>query len=267
MGAPLLLVWAPDWQALRTVLNWVGRGDEQACPACSAPKGMWKRALYGHAARRRLTDFCTACYEFLRLCGSDLDIVYDPLHCAALAISHAVLDSIYLWVQAHCSEPPYMMRELLQLFESAKLTKKYKPAKSDAIQRKEWAIGNKGTKVLLKPDTFWKPSCQFTAHMAWRPDSFISGPGYDRVCPACSAPKHMWQRALYRHAAPQRLNNFWTPCFQFLRLCGSDLDVVYDPSHCAALVISHAVFQSIYLWVQAHCSEVPSMMQGASANL
>ena len=48
-----------------------------------------------------------------------------------------------------------MMQDLLQFSKIAKLTKKYKRAESDAIQRKEWAMINKDTKAVLREDSFW----------------------------------------------------------------------------------------------------------------
>ena len=40
--------------------------------------------------------------------------------------------------------------------QSAKLTKHFREPKGPAISRKEWAIGNKDTKALLKNDIFWQ---------------------------------------------------------------------------------------------------------------
>ena len=155
-GRPLRLVWAPDWKALRTILDWVGPGEERACPACWAPKRLLKRAEYQHASARYLHDFCTPCRQFLSLFDRPLDIVYDPLHCISLVISHAVFGGLYLWFPENCSAEPSMQQELLSILVSANLTKHFGEPKGPAISRKKCAVGNKDTKALLKNDIFWQ---------------------------------------------------------------------------------------------------------------
>ena len=134
----------------------MGPGDERACPACWAPKRLWKRAEYQRASARFLQNFRGPCRQFLSLFDSPLDIVYDPLHCIALVISHAVFHALYLWFQENCSAVPSMQQELLSIFASAKLTKNFREPRGPAISRKKWAIGNKDTKALLKNDIFWQ---------------------------------------------------------------------------------------------------------------
>ena len=144
-GRPLCLVSAPDWIVLRTILNWLGPGDERACPACWARKRLWKRAEYQRASARLCTISAPPAAIFLLLFDSPLDGAYDPLHCIALVITHAVFHGLYLWCQENCSAVPSMQQELLSIFASAKLTKNFREPKGPAISRKEWAIGNKDT--------------------------------------------------------------------------------------------------------------------------
>ena len=151
-GQCLRLTWAPDWKALRTVLNWVGPGDQRACPCCWAPKSHWKQAGYRKGALRRLKDFDTPNMDFLALFSSFLDIVYDPLHCIALVLSHAVLHAIYLWVREHW---PTRVPYLLTAFQCVSTLRPYQPPEQEAIGRKDWAMGNNDTKALLKNDKFW----------------------------------------------------------------------------------------------------------------
>ena len=68
---------------------------------CWAPKSHWKQAGYRKGALRRLEDFDMPNMDFLAFFSSFLDIVYDPLHCIALVLSHAVLHAIYPWVREH----------------------------------------------------------------------------------------------------------------------------------------------------------------------
>ena len=74
--------------------------------------------------------------------------MYDPLHCIALVISHAVFHALYLWFQENCTAVPSIQQGLLSIFASAKLTKIFREPKGPAISRKEWA--------LLKNDIFWQ---------------------------------------------------------------------------------------------------------------
>ena len=134
----------------------MGPGDERACPACLAPKRLWKRSEYQLASARPLHDFRTPCRQFLSLFDSPLDIVYDPLHCIAPVISHAVFHALYLWFQENCSAVPSMQQGLLTTFASAKLTKNFREPKGPAISRRESAIGNKDTKALLRNYIFWQ---------------------------------------------------------------------------------------------------------------
>ena len=134
----------------------MGPGDKRACPACWAPKRLLKRAEYQHASARFPHDFRTPCCQFSSLFDSPLDIVHNPLHCIALVISHAVFHGLYLWSPGNCSAEPSMQQELLSIFLSAKMTKDFGEPKGPAISRKEWAVGNKDTKALLKNDIFWQ---------------------------------------------------------------------------------------------------------------
>ena len=70
--------------------------------------------------------------------------------------------ALYLWFQENCSAVPSMQQELLSIFASAKLTKNFREPKSPAISRKEWAIGNKDTKALLRNDIFWQRLANLT---------------------------------------------------------------------------------------------------------
>ena len=97
-----------------------------------------------------------------------------------------------------------MMQELLQICESAKLTKNYKPPESDAIQRKGWALGNKDTKALLKQDSCW-------THLAnllptWRDCLTVSHPDLSDSEKATPFQHYLW---LVRFLAQNLLS--WTP--------------------------------------------------------
>ena len=104
-----------------------------ACPACWASKRLWKLAEYQRASARSLHDFRTPCRKFLSLFDTPLDIVYDPLHCIALVISHAVFHALYLWFQENCSAVPSMQQELLSIFASPKMTKNFRKPKGRVI--------------------------------------------------------------------------------------------------------------------------------------
>ena len=158
-GEQLRLVWAPDWKALRTVLNWCGPGAEAACPFCWAAKRCWKVAGYRRAAPCSLADFTTPLSDFLRLSESVEDIVYDPLHCCSLVLSHCVCDAIFLRCDAVAAQNPKLREDIVVIFGSLKLLKRWKAPSTEAIGQKDWTIGNNDTKAVLLNSDFWDALC------------------------------------------------------------------------------------------------------------
>ena len=51
---------------------------------------------------------------------------------------------------------------------------------------------------------------------------------------------------------PRELDSFDTKCQPLLECFESRLDIIYDPPHCVALVLSHGVCHSLYLWTTAN---------------
>lgn len=76
--------------------------------------------------------------------------------------------------------------------------------------------------------------------------------GHKYACICCRSLKHQWAYAGYPKGSPINLECFKTPLRPLLDLLESELDLVYDPLHCVALVLRHMVFHALYLWVQEH---------------
>ena len=51
---------------------------------------------------------------------------------------------------------------------------------------------------------------------------------------------------------PLTLASFSTPLWPLIALLEDDLDLVYDPLHCVALVLRHMVFHALWLWMPKH---------------
>mmetsp|Transcript_138587 Transcript_138587/g.240964 ORF Transcript_138587/g.240964 Transcript_138587/m.240964 type:complete len:738 (-) Transcript_138587:73-2286(-) len=155
-GQPLRLVWAPDWKALRVGLNWCGPGAEASCPFCWCAKKTWKVAGTRWGPTRKLHEFKTPLAGFLSLFASEEDIIYDPLHCCSLVISHCVFQALYIWCE-NVGKDARLTQQVVALFKSLKLAKPWFAPAHEAIGRKDWTVGNNDTKAILfdKPE-FWE---------------------------------------------------------------------------------------------------------------
>lgn len=98
-GYPIRLTFTPDWGNLKNLFRWFPPGHENACPECWAKRSSWKQAGYPKQPLRRLKDFDTPLGDFLNLFENIADIVYDPLHCVNLVVSHAIIHGLYWWAK------------------------------------------------------------------------------------------------------------------------------------------------------------------------
>ena len=152
-GKRLRLVWSPDWAALRTILNHAPPGSELGCVFCWSMKTNWR--LFGgpKGPLRVFENFDTRCRPFLDLFASMLDIIYDPLHCCALVLTHMVVHAIYFWVQQNL--PAAYQAQLLGVYKTHLLQHPFFAAESVKIGPNDWAMSNNLTKSVLFNCTFW----------------------------------------------------------------------------------------------------------------
>jgi hypothetical protein len=75
------------------------------------------------------------------------------------------------------------------------------------------------------------------------------GPGHECACPFCWTPRAVWKRVGYQVKAKRRLEDFDTPIGGLLRLFTSFEDLIYDPPHCIALLLTHIVIHALWFWI------------------
>lgn len=85
------------------------------------------------------------------------------------------------------------------------------------------------------------------------------GPGHPEACFDCWLLRNDWKKP-GRRGRRRLLKHFTnTPFRPLLELLESELDFVYDVSHCNALMLSHALFHALTLWARNMASDWPEL--------
>ena len=83
--------------------------------------------------------------SFFDLLESELDLVYDPLHCVALVLRHMVFHALYLWVQEHALDKLDRFHTLL-----SEHLEEWRAPVAEGPQHHEFSISCVSAKQVLK---------------------------------------------------------------------------------------------------------------------
>lgn len=155
-GRRLRLVMGPDWKVLRILSNWVGPGDQWCCMFCFSAKAQWQARDFSGAPLRDFDCWDTPLAPILGHFESILDIVYDPLHCVALLLSHTVCHALYFWAKSKIGES--LAESLVALYKrhTGPAEQVFCEAADEVVSLKDYAMNNKSAKKIVKSDTFWR---------------------------------------------------------------------------------------------------------------
>ena len=149
----LRLLASLDWKMIRTLANWGPPGAPQPCPFCFATKAQFKAGGFQGATSRSHLDWDSPLKDLLHLIDHTNDIVYDPLHCCALVLGHAICGALFFFFKQH---QPEKVDQLVSLFQQVFGDQNpYVPPVVEAVGRDDWVPNNKQAKAALHDDIFW----------------------------------------------------------------------------------------------------------------
>ena len=155
-GRRLRLVMAPDWKVLRILSNWVGPGDQWCCMFCFSAKAQWQTRDFSGAVLRSFDDWDTPLAPLVQHFDSISDVVYDPLHCVALVLSHAVCHALYFWARTKLGESYAQSLATLYIKHTVSKDQTFVVAADEIVSLHDWAMSNKTAKKIVKDDAFWR---------------------------------------------------------------------------------------------------------------
>lgn len=80
-------------------------------------------------------------------------VLYDPLHCIALTLTHGIIHALRFWVLTFAA---VQLPNLDTVLDAHTRRHPFFPAAHEAIQLADWSLSNNLAKELLHSDSFWQ---------------------------------------------------------------------------------------------------------------